>query len=79
MNKYGINNVRGGSFCQLILSNENIITINKMLQSNTDKCYKCGKAGHYANNCNNKKKFYYHCNICNKKYNCLSNKLKHEK
>ena len=80
MNKYGIDNVRGGSFCQLLLSNENKITINKMILGNTDKCYKCGEVGHYIKDCKKKKnrEFYFYCNICNKKYNCLSNKLKHE-
>lgn len=35
MEKYGIENVRGGSFCQINLSQENINTINKMLLNST--------------------------------------------
>ena len=31
MNKYGINNVRGGSFCELYLSEENQKNIKKIL------------------------------------------------
>lgn len=51
MEKYGINNVRGGSFCEIRLSDNNIITLNHIIQSVTDKCYICGKDGHFANEC----------------------------
>ena len=51
MEKFGVNNVRGGSFCQIKLSDNNIITLNQMIKSVTDKCYICGKDNHFANNC----------------------------
>lgn len=53
MEKYGINNVRGGSFCEIKLTNENKNTIEKMIVSSTDKCYICGIKGHYASKCIN--------------------------
>ena len=53
MQKYGIDNVRGGSFCEERLSNANVGTINKMIQGATNKCYICGNKGHYANECTN--------------------------
>ncbi len=51
MEKYGINNVRGGTFCELKLNKENLNTIKKMIDGSTDKCYICGTKGHFANNC----------------------------
>jgi hypothetical protein len=51
MEQYGINNVRGGSFCEIKLSDANIITLNKIMNSVTDKCYICGDNGHFANEC----------------------------
>ncbi len=52
MDKYGINNVRGGSFCEIKLSDNNILTLNQMITGVNDKCYICGKDDHFASNCN---------------------------
>ena len=52
MQKYGIENVRGGSFTQIKLDEDNIKTISRMINGSTDKCYKCGSDNHYANKCN---------------------------
>lgn len=51
MDRYGMNNVRGGSFCRIELSSENLETLNQMLHGTNNKCYICGKTGHFANKC----------------------------
>jgi hypothetical protein len=43
MAKFGIDNVRGGSFCKIELDDDDKIVINKMLCGSCDKCYLCGK------------------------------------
>jgi predicted GIY-YIG superfamily endonuclease len=56
MNKYGINNVRGGSFCQMILTNEEKKVIEKMIKNEENKCFKCNKNGHYVKECKEESK-----------------------
>jgi hypothetical protein len=51
MKNHGIDNVRGGSFCELNLSQNNIVTLEKMLAGANDRCYYCGSPDHYVNAC----------------------------
>ncbi len=51
MNKYGIDNVRGGSYCQIKLSINTIETLKKELNGANDKCYTCGQYSHFSKDC----------------------------
>lgn len=53
MDKYGIDNVRGGSFCEINLNNKTKKILKKMLNTANDRCYICGQKGHLARNCGN--------------------------
>ena len=58
MLKYGINNVRGGTYSTLKLSNNKIKFLKKELFSSIDGCFKCGRTSHFANKCYAKKDIY---------------------
>ena len=51
MKKFGINNVRGGSFCSIILSDEILTIINKMINSVENNCFICNGKGHFQSKC----------------------------
>ena len=54
MKKYGIDNVRGGTFCQIKLPKRAKKFLEKMICGSSDKCYCCGRSGHFAKDCHMK-------------------------
>lgn len=82
MDKYGINNVRGGSFVSVKLDKSTIDTLQKMSNGTNDRCFVCGKVGHFAKNCKESTKEYkkiWGCEYCKKEFTEKYKCKKHEK
>jgi len=58
MNKYGIENVRGGSYSQITLDKVQIEALTRELRGGTDACNQCGQKGHFVKFCPNKNIFH---------------------
>lgn len=51
MARYGIANVRGGSFCTFRLDGVTMRFVNRMIDGATGHCFRCHQKGHFAGDC----------------------------
>jgi len=54
MKKYGIDNVRGGPWTTIVLTEGEKSFIRKLIHSESDECYGCGQSDHFVKECPNK-------------------------
>ena len=59
MDKYGINNVRGGSYSQVTLPCDIIKLLEREVNHANKKCLFCGVKGHFINQCPSKRQTIY--------------------
>jgi predicted GIY-YIG superfamily endonuclease len=75
MMEYGIENVRGGSYCSVELPDWQVKALEHEFESINDQCYKCKKKGHISRDCEKyhkelaKKKQEEHLKLLLEKYN----------
>jgi predicted GIY-YIG superfamily endonuclease len=51
MSLYGIDNVRGGTYCQVELEFEVVRFLRRELYNAKDSCSRCGRTGHFVKDC----------------------------
>jgi len=91
MDKYGIDNVRGGIYVSESLDTTQRNDINKRIWGANDCCTQCGRKGHFVKNCKstkditgqyiNKEEYVqvWQCDHCDREYEDKNECAKHEK
>lgn len=66
MSEYGIENVRGGSYVQYILDDNQMDLLLREIRFTKNLCINCGESNHFVKNCN--VCIVYECVVCSKEF-----------
>ena len=73
MKKYGIDNVRGGSYTQIELPEHLELSLETEIRGTSDACFKCGEIGHFAKDCpDSEEVVVYECEGCHSEFESMS-------
>jgi len=77
MKKYGVENVRGGSYTQIDLPEHLELSLETEIRGTKDACFKCGETGHFAKNCYVEELVVYECEDCHSEFESMTKFNKH--
>jgi len=79
MEKYGIDNVRGGSYTQVELPEDSRDVLQREIRGAGDVCFKCNRSGHWASQCYARTVGVWVCNYCESEFETKQQAERHER
>ena len=79
MEKYGIDNVRGGAYTQVDLPDESKESLRREIRGSIDVCFKCNRSGHWANQCYARTVEIWVCENCDSEFDTQQQAERHER